>query len=407
MGYKKDVIKGVSWTGGLSISTKAIGFLETIILARILAPEQFGAYAIALLALGLLEVFTETGINLVLIQEKYVDKYISSAWVISIIRGIIIMLVLLLSAPFIASFFHSSQSLTLLYFISIAPLLRGFINPSVVKLQKELLFGKNFWYRFIILFIDTAVSLAITYITKNPIGMVIGFLIGIIIEVFLSYVIVKPWPKLEFNKAHILYIFHRGKWITGSAIFDYLFYNIDKIVVGRLLGAGALGVYQLAYSIAVIPLAEIGKVFFHVVAPVMVKVSEEKSRLKNMLFKSLYAVSLITIPITLILIFFPQIFVSILGEKWQSIVIILPILAMVGALRALTACFWAMFTGVKKQNYTTITTFINTIGLIITIVPLVMLFGILGASISALIGTVLSLPLLIFFVQKNLRAIRK
>src|SRR5579872_3516158 len=176
MGYKKDVIKGVSWTGMLSFCTKAVGFLETIILARILAPSQFGAYGIALLALGLLETLTETGVNIVLVQEKETDTYISSAWLVSIGRGLIITLALFFASPLIAEFFHSSESLFLLQLISLVPFLRGFINPAVVKFQKELQFSKNFWYQTVILFVDTAVSIIVTYLTKQPIGIVIGLL---------------------------------------------------------------------------------------------------------------------------------------------------------------------------------------------------------------------------------------
>ena len=107
MGYKKEAIKGISWIGLLSLATKAIGFLEAIVLARILLPSQFGAYGVALLALGLLEVITESGVNIILVQEKEIDKFINSAWVVSIIRGVFIMAIILLSAPFIAIFFHS------------------------------------------------------------------------------------------------------------------------------------------------------------------------------------------------------------------------------------------------------------------------------------------------------------
>ena len=127
MGYSKDIVKGISWIGSLSFLTKAAGFLEVIILARILAPAQFGAYSIALIALGLLETITETGVNIVLIQEKNTEKYINSAWIVSIIRGIVISIVLIISAPFVSSFFHSSESLSLLYLVSVVPFLRGFI----------------------------------------------------------------------------------------------------------------------------------------------------------------------------------------------------------------------------------------------------------------------------------------
>lgn len=404
MGYKKDVIKGVSWYGILRITTKVIGFLEAIVLARILAPEQFGAYAVALLALGLLEVLTETGVNIFLVQEKNIDQYISSAWIVSILRGIIIMFILLLTAPLIANFFHSPESLSLLYFISFVPLIRGFINPSIVKFQKDLLFGKDFWFRGAILIIDTAVSIIVTVLTQNPIGIVIGLLVGVFVETFLSYFIVSPRPRFQIEKNYISKIFHRGKWITASTVFDYLFHNADNIVVGRLLGAASLGVYQLAYSIAVMPLTEIGKVFLHVVMPILVKISNDSSRLKSAFLKTVLSIAIITFIPSLIIISFPQLFVWMLGEKWSALTTVLPVLAALGFIKSLSSAPYTLFLSSKKQEYTTVVTMVTIVGLIISIVPFVQAYGLFGAGLSALIGSILAIPFMVFYTMRILRS---
>ncbi|MGH7203240.1 MAG: oligosaccharide flippase family protein [Candidatus Levyibacteriota bacterium] len=405
MGYKKDVIKGVSWTGSLSFFTKAIGFLETIILARILAPEQFGAYAIALLALGLLEVLTETGVNIVLIQEKEIDHLVSSAWVVSIFRGLFIAAILFLSAPFIAQFFNSPLSLTLLTLISIAPLIRGFINPSVVKFQKELMFGKDFGYKFTVLLIDTSFSILVTYLTQNPVGIVIGLLVGVITEMLLSYFIVLPRPSFQFEKTYIAKIFHRGKWITATTIFDYLFHNADNIIVGRLLGAAYLGIYQLAYSIAVTPLTEVGKVFLQVSLPIFVKIGIDGKRLRSAFIKMCLSIFCITFPVVLILYFSPSIFVFLLGNKWAAITAIIPLLALLGFLNAFVNACTSLFLSVQKQNYATVVTFINIVVLLIAIVPLVHMYGIFGAGLAALIGVMTSFPFVIYYTVKILKFI--
>ena len=88
MGYLKDTIKGLSWMTALRAVTRGLAVVKIAILARILLPSQFGNYGIALLVLGFLEVLTETGINVFLIQEKDdPQKYLNSAWVVSIARG--------------------------------------------------------------------------------------------------------------------------------------------------------------------------------------------------------------------------------------------------------------------------------------------------------------------------------
>lgn len=400
MGYTKDALKGVSWIGLLKFSIKTVGFIEAIILARILTPEQFGAYGVALLALGLLEVLTETGVNTVLIQEQHGDEYISSAWVVSILRGIFIMGLLLLATPLIASFFHSQKSLFLLYLISIVPFLRGFINPSVMKLQKNMMFGKDFWYRFTILVIDTTVSITVTYLTKNPIGIVFGLLAGVFLELLLSFIIIAPLPTFSFKKAYVSTLFHKGKWVTASGIFDYLFFNTDNIIVGRLMGAAPLGLYQLAYSLSVVPLTELSNVFVHVTFPIFIKISTDISRLRKGYFKTVITIFLLTFPYVLVLIFLPHIFIFILGEKWSGIVPVLPILGILGIIKAVAGSSASLFLSEGKQNYITATTLVTILGLVVFIVPLVQHFGLVGAGTAALIGTLLSLPLFGFFIYR-------
>lgn len=403
MGYKNEVIKGVSWMGFLRFATKGIGFVEAIILARILIPSQFGAYGVALLSLGLLEVMTESGINIVLVQEENIDKFINSAWIVSIIRGIFIMLVLLASAPFISSFFHSAETLPLLYLVSFVPLFRGFINPSIVKLQKELKFSKDFFLRFFILIVDTTVSVIVTYVTKNPIGIVIGLLAGVFTELFLSFVLLSPRPKIEFENIYIKKIINRGKWVTASSIFDYLFYNLDNIFVGRVLGASALGIYQLAYSLAVVPISEVGKVFVHVTVPIMLKISGDKARLRKAYLKTLLSVSLITLPFAFLFAISPHLFVMILGEKWKAIAAILPILGVLGFIKSVSLSSSALFLSLKKQEYTTVVTLVNIIGLTVSIIPLILSYGLFGAGLAALIGSVTATPFIIYYTLKLLK----
>ena len=94
MGYFKDTLKGLSWMGALRGAGRLMAVIRIAVLARLLAPQQFGLFAIASLAIALLEMLTETGINVFFIQEKdRVKTYLDTAWMISIVRGFVIFLV--------------------------------------------------------------------------------------------------------------------------------------------------------------------------------------------------------------------------------------------------------------------------------------------------------------------------
>ncbi len=404
MGYTKDTIKGVGWVGGLRLITRIVSFARIAILARLLSPVQFGIFGIAMLITALLEVFTETGVNVILVQEKNdIEEYVDSAWIVSIIRGVIISIVIFFSASFVSGFFRSPDSIFLIQLISIVPLIRGFINPSSVKFQKNLEFHKEFWYRFVILSFDAVVAIIFAYITKSAISLVFGLLSGVIVEVILSFLVVKPVPHLYFNKEYISRIFHRGKWITLSSIFNYLYQNADNIVVGRILGTASLGLYEMAYKISILPITEISDVVSKVTFPIYSRIAEDIRRLKKAFLTTLVYISIASILFGLaLLIFTEQIVRIVLGSQWISIVPVLKILVIFGVIRAISGSTSALFLAVQRQEYVTVTTLVSIGTLAITIVPFVVILGLSGAGLSALLGSVLSLPFMIYFTLKTL-----
>jgi O-antigen/teichoic acid export membrane protein len=168
-----------------------------------------------------------------------------------------------------------------------------------------------------------------------------------------------------------------------------------------------LGIYQLAYSIAAVPLIEIGRVFVHVIVPIMVKISDDTKRLKNAYFKTVLSIFVLTFPFALLFASFPQLFVMLLGEKWQALTVVIPILAVLGFIKSVSLSSTALFLSVNKQEYTTIITMVNILGLIISVVPLILTYGIFGAGLSAVIGSLLAVPFILYYTNKTFVNLKK
>lgn len=382
--------------------TRLLVFGKTAVLARVLLPAQFGIFGVAGLVLEFLEILTETGINVFLIQEKdQIDEYIDTSWVVSIIRGILISLLILFATPFVVIFFHSPGSQNTLLLISLVPFIRGFINPSVVKFRKELAFNKEFWYRLAIFVIETVFTVVLAIFTHSAVSLVWGLIAGALLEAVSSYFIVKPIPAFKFNLDLSKEIVNRGKWITGAGFFNYLFGNVDDILVGRILGVSSLGLYQVAYRISTYPVTEVAGVFGSVTFPVYVKISNDIKKLKEAFFKMSLWVAFLVIPFgLLIFLFAKEIVVFILGPKWIEAINVLKILSIFGIIKAITDPAYSLFLAVKKQKYVTFSTLAGIAGLAASIVPLINKYGVVGAGISALIGTIVSVPFIIFFTIK-------
>ncbi|MBI3985151.1 MAG: lipopolysaccharide biosynthesis protein [Candidatus Levybacteria bacterium] len=402
MGYTKTALKGISWMSSFRVITRILSFAKIAVLARVLTPSQFGVFGIASLVLALLEILTETGINIILIQvKKDIKEYLDSAWVVSIIRGIVIFLLIIISSPFIASFFKTPEALGILLLISLVPLIRGFINPAEVKFQKELNFMYEFWFRAVLFFVDAAVAIILGIITHSVYSLVFGLLAGAILEVIISFVLIKPIPKFKFRMDYLKEIFHKGKWITAYGIFNYFGENGDNIVVGKLLGASSLGIYQMAYKISMLPITEVSNVVNQVIFPVYTKIEQDVARLQRAFTKTM----LITIILSVLVGGFLYIFSSevvrvVLGSQWLSVIPVLKVLAIYGILRAITGPSSALFLSRGRQEYVTVMIFVRFLALIITIYPLVMLFGMVGAGYSALISVLVEIPVIVLLIVR-------
>src|SRR6185369_8646059 len=157
--------------------------------------------------------------------------------------------------------------------------IRGFINPSEALFQKKLRFNTEFWFRTAILLLDMTVSTTLAVLTHSVYSLVWGMIASSSLEVLLSFILLVPRPRFSIERAYFSEIFHNGKWVTASGFFNYLFHNADNIIVGRVLGTGALGVYQVAYSFSILPITEISDVFSRVTFPIFTQIAEDRRRL--------------------------------------------------------------------------------------------------------------------------------
>ena len=405
MGYAQTALRGISWIWALRFLTRGFSFLRIAIIARVLTPSLFGLYGIAALVLSLVEVFTESGINILIIQgNENLKKIVSTAWVVSIARGIIISLIVVLSMPLVTYFFNAPKVSHLILLVSIVPLLRGFINPSIIRFQKELEFKKEFYFRGFLFALESILAIVFVYILADPAGIIYGLIAGAAVEILLSFLLVRPTPAFSIDRKQVGMILSRGKWLTAGGVFNYLYHNADDAIIGRVLGTASLGIYDMAYRLSMLPITEVGETVSKVILPVYSKISGDRQRLKRAFLKTMLGVSVFTIPIGLVFFMFANpIILIVLGPKWIDAVPVFQVLAIFGIIRTMLSPIFSLFLSVKKQEYNTFVTFVSFIVMIATIIPFINRFGLIGAGFSVVLGSVLAFPLALFFLRTIFR----
>lgn len=404
MGYQSKVLSSVSWMTLFRGITRGLTFIRLAILGRILTPTEFGFFGIASLLLALLEILTETGINVFLVQQKaHIDKYINSAWVVSILRGTVLALAILLSASFVSDFFNSPGAYPVLILTAFVPFIRGFINPAIISYQKDLLFNKEFRFRTILFVVDVLISVIAGFITKSAISFVYGLIGSALVEVALSYLLIPLRPKIRFEWNKVKYIVNKGWWITLSGIFTYAAENGDNFIVGKIMGSASLGIYQVAYKFSTLPISEITVVVNQVIFPVFSKFANDKKRLQSAFIKVTVTTGVLSLLLGgAILVFARPIITIVMGTQWDEAIPAVQILALYGILRTLFGNFAPLYLAMGKQNYVAQMTAARLVGLAIFIVPLVSHFGLIGAGYAMLASIFFEIPIALYFIKKVL-----
>jgi len=384
--------RGALWVFTLRIIDRLFKTVRTIILARLLSPDDFGIFGIALLVLSTLEVFSQTGYPQALIQKKgRIGHYLNTAWTVGLIRGLLIAIVVFFVSKPAAVFFTTPGAEEILRVIGISIVVRSFTNIAVIYFHKELEFQKFFKYRFLGTIADFAVAIAAAFFLKNVWALIYGLLAGNLTRCMMSYVIEPYRPKFQFDRNQARELFSFGKWIIGSGILIFFIIQGDDIVVGKLLGAAMLGFYQVAYRISNMPTTEITLVISNVSFPLYSKLQGNLTKLKNAYLKILQLTTFISFPLAGIIFALAQEFTQLfLGKQWMPIVPSIRVLVLAGLIRSLITTTIPVLRAVGKPKIETKWQVIRLSVLLILIYPLTIKYGILGTSVAVFISACIS-----------------
>lgn len=397
----RKVVKGGIWVSiGFSIE-KVLGFIRSVVLARLLMPEDFGLMGVAIVAIGGLTVFTNTGIEPAIIQRKKIDKYLlNTAWVISVGRGCILALLLFVSAPLIATFFSKEKLIPILRVISIIFLVSGIRNIGFVLLQKELDFRRRTYFKACTGSLTTMAAIVLAFMFRNVWALVFAEVIGSILGLIGSYFIHPFRPSFTFKFKHARELISFGKFIFIEGIIIYLITRGDDAVVGKVIGITGLGYYTLAYTVANMFTRDITGIVTEVVFPAYAKIQDEKDKLAAGYLKVLTITSFIIFPTAGLLFAFSPEFVKIIyGPKWLPIILTLQILCFLGVFRAIGATMGPVFTGTGRPDIL-MKIKLRELGLMVIIIfPFVKYWGINGAAMAGTLTYLLSLGLHMYYLN--------
>ena len=383
----EQTVKSGIWATITNVLDRGLQLLMIAILARMLTPADFGLLGIALLTLTAFKRFSNIGFDQALIQKASgnVDGYLNTYWSIEILRGLLLAGILVLVAPLVAGFFDEPRATPILRVIALTPLLLGLRNPGIVYFKKNLEFHKQFVYTMSGSVTNFVVALAVALATQSVWALVLGYVASDAARMLASYAVhgYRPWPDFDLEIARDLFGF--GKWITGSESVYFLINQGDDAVIGWLLSAASLGLYQVAYQFAKAPATEISQIISSVAFPAYSKLQDDIPALRSAFYRTLQVTMVISFPASVgIATVAPTFVEAVFGTDWLPMVPVMQLVAVYGLLIALGSAYSPVWKALGRPDYMVK---LGAFRLVLTaaiIIPATREFGIVGAAAAVL-----------------------
>lgn len=330
-------VHGMLWTYLSVAGSKLLVFFSTVVLARVLIPAEFGQVGFALLIISYMDTVGDLGVSSALIYEREKPEEAANVtFIVSVAMGLTWFATAFAIAPLVADFFHDPGVVPIIRVMALVFVINSLGNTHDALLRRDLEFKKRIVPDFAMALVKGLCSIALAFGGWGSWSLVLGQLIGASAATIALWAVV-PWrPGLQatWNTARGM-LRYSGKIVLVDVI-SAVVYNADYVVVGRLLGSAALGLYTLAYRTPELLITMVIWVIGKVTFPVYSKLRLDPAGLSNAFLMTLRYLSLVTLPAGMGLAVLGGIFVSDLyGANWVSATLTMQALALVCSLRSL------------------------------------------------------------------------
>jgi lipopolysaccharide exporter len=351
---------------------KSLGIISSLILVRLLTPEDFGIIAIVMSIYSLIEIFGLFGFNSAIIQKTDPQKSdYDTTFTINLCFGLIASSLMFFMASHLAVFFDDERLIEVFRWVALMFLFNALVNIKVVDFQRDMNFKKELILQFFPKLFSFFVTLFLAWHLRNYLALVYGMLAFSLFNVMQSY-IMKPYlPSLSTKGGKELFRF--SKWLMINNIFFYINNKSIDLIVGKMISTKAAGLYSISQEMATLPVSEIGAPINKASYPAYSRAKNNYKELRRLFYSTCSMITLLALPTSLGLYSVADFFVPVvLGVKWMGSIEVIQLLSLTAFITSLSSNNGYIFMAIGKPKITT------AISGIRIIVLLIMLFGIIS-----------------------------
>ncbi len=339
MSVRDEAVGGIAWTGAARSVRIVLHFGVTVVLARMLTPEDFGLLAMITVLTNFALLFGELGFSAALIQRtELAEGHRSSVFWLTLGLGCLLTGSVYSGAPAVASFYDEPELELLTRVLAANFMLAALKVVQVAVLTRAMRFRAIGVAEVCATFGGGAIGIGAA-LTGHGVWSLVAQLLATTAIESLGLWLTSGWrPRLRFDGAAVRELLPFGANFVGFSIVNYWMRNADNLLIGRFVGSAGLGIYERAYHVMLLPVTQASGVLTRVMFPTLSKLQGQPSRVKALYLRSIRAISLLTFPMMLGLLVVADHFVlAVFGPRWTEVTPILRILCVVGLLQSVTS----------------------------------------------------------------------
>lgn len=400
---KQKAATGMAWTAVQKYSSMIVGFIASIILARLLMPEDYGAIGMLAIFMSLAEVFIDAGFGSALIQKKNPTQTdYSTVFYFNIVMSIVLYTVLFLSAPAISRFYRMPILCKVLRVQGLILFIYAFNIIQRNQIRKNLKFKKLSTIAIVSSVISLIVTVAMAYASFGVWALVAQNLIGAIIPCIFFWMTTNWRPSWDYSWSSFRELFGFGFYMFLTHLLTRFSQRITGLLVGRWYDPATMGYYSKASTTSKYATESVTGVMIQTTYPLYSAVQDDKERLINMVKRITSTLAYITIPLLCLLVLIAKpLFIFLYSDRWLACVPYFQILCIGGMAGCLQGVNQQTVAAIGKSKVFFVWTVVKqSVGIVLQVVGLIV-WGMWGLLVGKVVSSWFSYFVNISLVSKH------
>lgn len=380
-----------------------VSLIVSIVLARLLDPENYGVISIVMIFITLCDAIVTGGFGNAIVQKKDADELdVNTMLICSMATSAVLYIILFVSAPFIADFYQMEIIRPILRVLGLRLLISGVNSIQRAWIQKRMLFKRFFISTSFGTIISAVVGISMAYMGAGAWALVGQYLTNSFIDTFVLFVTNDWRPKLQFSFERAKQMLSYGWKVLLTTVVYTIEGDLRSLIVGKQFGSADLAYYDQGKKFPNLLVSNINTSISNVMFPVLSKNQDNRGRMKLICRRSIKTSTYLLAPLLLGLIAVSNEFVRVvLSDKWLPCVPFLQILTLVYLVRPLTTTDQQAIMSTGRSDLTLrIMIAVNVTDVILLLIAVFVMKSVIMIAVGALLTEAVSMALFMKYVKK-------